>query len=57
MPKVTEQTVKDAKIRMDNAYAEYEQSPEDSALYDDYAELAADYFELKAKLDERSCLS
>lgn len=52
MNKVTEQIVKEAKIRMDNAYAEFELDQDNDQLYEDYAKLAEDYNKLKSQLNE-----
>lgn len=52
MGKVTEQMVKDAKLLMDNAYAEFEVEQDNDQLYEDYAKLAEDYNKLKSRLDE-----
>lgn len=52
MSNVTEQMVKDAKLLMDNAYAEFELDQDNDQLYEDYAKLAEDYNKLKAELNE-----
>lgn len=52
MAKVTEQMIKDAKLLMDNAYAEFELDQDNDQLYEDYAKLAEDYNRLKSQANE-----